>query len=270
MALAKLWNAFFGKRDPAEQSVAAVVPKSIPPIANPRSTTQSVKLADVKLAGTKPLATSAALPEPLDAKRVGKHSRRKNGKASASKTAAIVVTPEAEPAPAPVVRMFRKKTTAWTPLVGASPIRTILDLNVGDAKRATELMQTILDGEDASVGYITISLFEMRGGEIDANAISVREFHKRIRASGGNPTAIPMPLVEGLRRLSQTIGTVDLIIIDGNESDLATDDAKKWLARVMTLSTVVVSRDVSGRWQTTAKATMLSATTRSATARRAA
>jgi hypothetical protein len=227
MALAKLWNAVFGKR--AEETTAPVVTAGTTPVvgSNVSGTTKTAPAH-----GTAKSATNGPTI---------KLSRKKTKSQTAkpSKTAEPVVSPE----PAPVLRMFRRKNNAWTKLIGNKTIRSILDLRVGDGSRAVELLEAIVDSNTPTPKYVAIGLFEL-GSE----PLTVRHFHQKIRAAGAHPVAIPMPIAEGLKHLSETIGVVDLVLLDSDQERWKDPKLARLLNRISPPGTLVLRADSAGRW----------------------
>lgn len=231
MALAKLWNAVFGKRTPTEVPAPAVAePKSI---AAAKSSKQTISNASI----AKPAISSSKTAPPV-IKLSRKKAKVDKQKPEMSLRASVEAT-----AP-PTVRMFKRKNNAWSKLIGNRNFTTVLDLNIGDGSRAVEILEAIVDATNSAPRLIAISLFEMSG-----SGISVRQFHQKIRAAGGLPNAIPMALPEGLRRLSETVGTVDLVVFDGDDQALSNPLVNKLLTRVIGRDALVLKRDSAGRWQ---------------------
>ncbi|MGV3486812.1 MAG: hypothetical protein ACO1RT_20520 [Planctomycetaceae bacterium] len=226
MAFAKLWNAFFGKRSSLPQETAAAphagqgqqVPGSKVPASVGTTLGVNPPTATIKLSRRK---TKSQIAKPVPP-----------------------VAPPAPEEPAPVLRMFRRKSNGWTKLIGNRTVRSILDIHAGDGSRAVEILESLVDSEGVSPNYIAIGLFEQAD-----EPLTVRQFHQKVRSAGGNAVVIPMSLAAGLRRLSQTIGTVDLLIIDGHEAQLQDAETVRWLRRVTSPDSLVLRRDTAGRWQ---------------------
>ncbi len=109
-----------------------------------------------------------------------------------------------------------------------------------------ELLESVVDSSSPAPKYVAVNQFEM--GE---QGLSLQQFHKRVRTLGGSPVAIPMALSEGLKRLSQTLGTVDLILL--NDISVWSDaEMSKLFRRVMRPTTLVFVKDAKGQWQSVA------------------
>ena len=233
MALSKLWNAVFGKRTSTEDAVTEPTSKSAGiPLSRPVERIQtSLRVAAVT--SVESCAPQGAVVKP----------HRKKLKADAKKAKKAVKVDVVAP-PTPVLKVYRKKQNAWSKLIGSRTVGSILDINFGDGKRATDILEAIVEGDSSSVKYVAIGMFEMAPG-----GLSIRQFHQLVRTSGGQPIAIPMPLGEGLRRLSETLGTVDLIVLDADAPTLADPLVIKMLSRVTSAGTLTLRRDANGRLQ---------------------
>ena len=255
MALAKLWNAVFGKRPAADQSPPAIpatssvvaVTKSVSPVAAVKPI--AVKQATEKSISAAHAAVNSGL-EPANAcnARVVRLSKNKTKAKSRQSKQVEPMVSVAAPEPPAVLRMFRRKTNAWTKLIGQRTINVILDMNIQDGSRAVELLEAIVDSNSIPPKYVAIGMFELAGDKL-----TVRQFHQKVRAAGGQPVVIPMPLVDGLRRLSQTVGTVDLILLDITEQQLADPMVAKLLQRIAPTRSLILRRDAQNRWVSTSR-----------------
>ena len=263
MALAKLWNAVFGKRPAAEPApvakpivgsgsgnpapvmssnerkhtnVAAVASANTPiaKVAVSLKATAAPK-ASVNQASTKTTELGGATTLKLSKSK----AKAKSREAKAVLTEPLAVVAES----ASVIRMYRRKNNAWSKLLGSRTINVVLDLNVQDGSRAVELLEAIVDSNFPAPKYVAIGMFELAG-----EMLTVREFHQKVRSAGGLPVVIPMPLVDGLRRLSQTIGTADLILLDITEQQFADPVVSRLLQRVASKDTLLLRRDAKDRW----------------------
>ena len=270
MALAKLWNAVFKKRPAADlaplakpiagsgsdraapvllpsqrkpTSVAAIA-SSTPTVAKAAAALKTVaKPASLKAASVKATAPSVATTIKLSKSKTKTKTKTKSRQTRTSDTESPVVVSE----PVSVLRMFRRKNNAWTKLVGSRTIKVVLDLNVQDGSRAIELLEAIVDSNFPAPKYVAIGMFELAGEKL-----TVRQFHQKVRSAGGLPVVIPMPLVEGLRYLSQTVGTADLILLDITDQQLADPAISRLLQRVTSQESLLLRRDAKERWQTIA------------------
>jgi hypothetical protein len=98
-------------------------------------------------------------------------------------------------------------------LVRKSGATTVLEIGVGNGERALAMTAALADAQSGdtsgrSVRYIAIDMFEMADGPI-----TLKDFHKRVRGQGVQPTLVPMDVCGGLNRVSSTIGAVDMIFL---------------------------------------------------------
>jgi len=235
MALAKLWNAVFGKRTSPEESAALT---TAPPAIGPAKASKPVLIRSV-------VANSSANGVSKPVAPVIKLSRKKT-KASRPKPEKEIA-PVVEIEPTPIIRMFRKKTNAWSTLIGNRNITSILDINIGDGSRTVEILEAIVDGSQPTPKYVAIGVFDL-----DEKCLTVREFHQKTRAAGGQPMVIPMPLSEGLKRLAETVGTVDLVLLSGDGQRLVDPIVTKLLNRISSNGALVLHGDSAGRWKAAA------------------
>lgn len=236
MGLAKLWNAIFGSAEKAATSRTVGAPQL--------AIASATKSPIVPTATTMPTGGAKALRPSTGGAQipVDKPSRKKAKLRTSrhSKPAEPIVTVE----PTATLRMFRRKNNAWTKVVGSRIVHSILDIDVGDGSRAVELLEAIVDSNSPPPKYVAIGLFELAGEKL-----TVRQFHQKVRAVGGQAIVIPLSLADGLRRLSQTMGTVDLVLLNGHDNRVSDPVVVRLLQRVAPANSLVLRSDSSGRWQ---------------------
>lgn len=110
---------------------------------------------------------------------------------------------------------------------------TVLEISVGDGTRAIEILRTL--GNAKEVRYIAIDQFEMVGGEV-----TLKAFHKALRAEGIRPQVIPETIDRGLVRVSNTVGAVDLIVVGLEVGIWKTPETLSLLSRVSHSETVLL------------------------------
>jgi hypothetical protein len=166
------------------------------------------------------------------------------GKAKKSAQAASLVIAAVEEAPAVVAkRIPHPKKNAWSKLIAGRQISTILDTNIGNASRAVELLEAIVCDAVPTPKYVAIDEFDLTG-----SGATVLQFHQRIRRVGGKAVPIPGSIDEGLRQLSRTLGTVDLVLIDDAKPQWQSEETRRLLARVTHSSTLLLRRDTRNNW----------------------
>lgn len=249
MALGKLWNAFFGKSAAVEKGLpsASEAPGASQTIANGETAARSPEATSVSAPAPQAVAaTASAESDQPTAKVVTKVKRKAIAKDKKTATPVAETTADVaiEMAQRRVPQIAHPQQNAWTKLVAGRSIGSILDTRLGDGTRAIEVLQAIVCDSVPTPKYIAIDLFDLGSG-----SLTLREFHQRIRRVGGNPVAIPADLHGGLRQLSQTHGTVDLVLLDGDGIDLTSLEFRRLLARVTHDDSLVLHRDERGNWQ---------------------
>jgi hypothetical protein len=242
MALGKLWNALFGKRSDTETiATSNAVDRSAFVASKP---SQSADSANGAVKPTKPqpgIAVQVAATERpiLKTKRKAVAGKaKKTAQASALVIAAVDETPAVA-----VKRIPHPKKNAWSKLVAERQIASILDTDLGDASRAVELLEAIVCDAAPTPKYVAIDDFDLAGG-----GTTVLQFHQRVRRVGGKAVPIPGAIDEGLRQLSRTIGTVDLVLIDEANPHWQDDEIRRLLGRVIHPGTLVLCRDAKNKW----------------------
>lgn len=243
MALGKLWNAFFGKRSESETTAAASVVQR----SETAASSQSVKGVEKSAGAMKSTPSQAGIAiQAESAERPARKMKRKAvaGKAKKSAEYQLLAIAAVDETPAvPVKRIPHPKKNAWSKLVAGRQIMSILDTNLGDASRAVELLEAIVCDAVPTPKYIAIDDFDLASG-----GTTVLQFHQRVRRVGGNSVPIPGSIDDGLRQLSRTIGTVDLVLIDDAKPDWQSDESRRLLARVTHPGTLMLRRDAKNNW----------------------
>ena len=116
-----------------------------------------------------------------------------------------------------------------------SSIRSVLEIGIGDGSRAQQIIN-VLEKSDAEgpIRYHVIDQFEMAGG-----SLSLKDYHKQLRNIGVKPNLIPMPTAAGIARFANTVGVVDLVILEGAELC----DIQPQLQRILSPSAMVFQYD---------------------------
>ncbi len=260
MALGKLWNAFFGKRDePTAASEVATIrsPESRRP--EPAATLSAgSKQRPGSPASAPPLsandavghtANRAAAELPTD-RRPGRGHRKsvtKKGAKAAQPNALVAAdtVDRVEPRrPEPSSRPASPKRNAWTKLIAGRTIASILDLNIGDGSRAESILEAIVCASAPTPKYVAINRFEL-----EDQSLSVLQFHQRIRRAGGQAVPIPDDLSDGLRHLSHTHGAVDLILLDESVLGDESPEIRRLIDRVSHPATLILRQTTGGRWE---------------------
>jgi len=241
MALGKLWNALFGKRAETVSATAIGADRSAAVVANSggQTTKSSFASATTALIGVSSNGEASGERPVLKTKRKAIAAKNKRS----AETAALTIATAPESPAAPIKRIPHPKKNAWSKLIGGHPIGTILDTHLGDATQATELLEAIVCDAVPTPKYIAIDTFELANG-----GLSVLEFHQRIRRVGGKAVPIPGSIDDGLRHLSRTLGTVDLVLLDESNHDWTSSETRRLLSHVTHGKTLLLRRDSRDKW----------------------
>lgn len=299
MALGKLWNAFFGKRtaDPSAASPAApalspadqgrrsspagtaaadaagsavgpAAPRTLTtappaPTSNPSAAVATAAATPTASpTPTTPTATTALAQADVEVSPRGK-SRRAAGtptgkkKRAAKPELAVAAAPSHEPQP--VKRSIPvPQRNAWSKLVAGKSIGSILETRLGMADRAAEVLEAIVCDAVPTPKLVAIDSFDLNDG-----GITVMQFHQRVRSAGGQAVPVPAPagsgVAEGLRQISRTLGTVDLLIWEPGQSAWQDEEVQRLIARVTHPATTVLRQAANGRWEAVGVASILAA-----------
>jgi hypothetical protein len=251
MALGRLWNAFFGKRSETDQTASGQDQsrKVVPAQGN-------VRLAD------RPAAERDPASDPgKDARPIFKVKRKaalaKSKKTASSPVLAIADVPQMD---ATVVkRVPHPKKNNWSKWVTGRSVTTILDTHLGDANRATELLEAIVCDAVPAPKYVAIDRFEMRDG-----GRSIVQFHQTVRKAGGQAVPIPGTIQDGLRQLSRTLGTVDLVLMDAGQIEWQDVETHRLLSRVVHGGTLMLRHDGNNKWSSVLPETLFGGAARKA------
>lgn len=297
MALGKLWNAFFGKRtaDPSAASPAApalspadqghrsgtgnppsatahrggpagiagagaadpaagratprVLAETPPPTSNPSAGVAAAMVAPTAV----PQASIELSPRGKSRRAAGTPTGKK--KRAAKSELAVAAASSNEPQPAkrsiPV-----PKRNAWSQLVAGKSVGSILETRLGTADRAVEVLEAIVCDAVPTPKLVAIDSFDLNGG-----GITVMQFHQRVRSAGGQAVPVPAPagsgIAEGLRQISRTLGTVDLLIWDPAQPVWQDEEVQRLIVRVTHPATTVLRQAANGRWEAAGIASIL-------------
>ncbi len=96
-------------------------------------------------------------------------------------------------------------------LAAATQARSVLEIGVGDGSRAIAVVEALAKG-GSSVRYFGIDQFELAG------TVSLKDFHRTLRAAGIHPQLFPETVSRGLVRFLHTVGRADLVLLsDGSK-----------------------------------------------------
>jgi hypothetical protein len=92
-------------------------------------------------------------------------------------------------------------------------IRKIVELGVGDGRRARRMIQTArLASPGQEIGYVGMDLFEGRS-ESDGPGLSLKAAYQLLRGVGARVQLVPGNPSESLARTANSLGKIDLLIV---------------------------------------------------------
>ncbi|QDT13754.1 hypothetical protein [Planctomycetes bacterium K23_9] len=180
-------------------------------------------------------ADSAGVANPKQATK----KKLNSGTASRDPQVPVPSKPAAKPKLSLLDRFGGGPHAATCRLVRSSGATSILEIGVGDGERALAMTAALVEANGGNpVRYVAIDMFEMADGPI-----TLKDFHKQIRAQNVQPTLVPMSVSAGLNRVSSTVGVVDLILIAdpvaGPAESVALLDISKALKKVASENTSI-------------------------------
>ncbi|MEM8666924.1 MAG: hypothetical protein AAGG48_05380 [Planctomycetota bacterium] len=118
-------------------------------------------------------------------------------------------------------------------------VLTVLEVSVGDGSRALSVVSTLTRKKPTdSIRYIAIDEFELGDGEI-----GLRDFFRSLRENEIQPKLFPNDIEGGLRRVANTIGAVDLVLIAAAKDQWQTPTTLALLSRISHTKTVILFDD---------------------------
>jgi hypothetical protein len=103
-------------------------------------------------------------------------------------------------------RLVYRAIRRWHP-------QKIVELGLGDGQRALRMMELARQSAaDAEVQYVGMDLFEARP-ESDGPKLSLKTAHQMLRGTGGKVQLVPGNPSDGLIRMANSLGKVDLLIV---------------------------------------------------------
>jgi hypothetical protein len=123
--------------------------------------------------------------------------------------------------------------------------RKIVELGVGDGRRAMrmiEIAQRVLPPTD--IHYVGLDLFEGRTDTTGPNS-SLKEIHQLLRATGVRVQLVPGNPVEGLIRLANSLGKVDLLLMPSDLDSPAAARVWFFVPRMLHENTLVFVDSIS-------------------------
>ncbi len=131
-------------------------------------------------------------------------------------------------------------------LIDKRPIRSILELGVGDGVRA-ERMIAVASRQDAELLYTGIDLFEDRPA--GAPQIALKQAYQQLRQQHVKVRLVPGDPFDALARIANETSGIDLVVVAGDQDPEAMARAWLFLPRMIHDDTLVLSQaaDAQGR-----------------------
>jgi hypothetical protein len=125
-------------------------------------------------------------------------------------------------------------------------VASVLEISVGDGSRALEVMKTLEKQSSQPVRYVAVDQFELGGSEL-----ALKDFFRLLREHEIRPQLFPEAVDSGLRRVANTIGAVDLVLIALPVDRWQHPITLHLLSRICHAGTIVFFRDGEawGRYQ---------------------
>jgi len=118
------------------------------------------------------------------------------------------------------------------------PVRSILELGVGDGVRAQRLLAIAMRNvSDAGLCYTGIDLFEDRPAGLDR--IALKQAYQQLRQQHVKVQLVPGDPFEALARISNYISGIDLVVVAGDQDPDSLARAWMFLPRMIHAQTRV-------------------------------
>lgn len=120
----------------------------------------------------------------------------------------------------------------------------ILEVGVGDARRASRLIQVAQRYAPGEVQYTGIDQFEL--SDSTASSIPLITVHRRIARHGANVRLVPGEPAAALESIANFSPNTDLIILSANITNRELDSAWFYLPRMLHSGSLVLREEING------------------------
>ncbi|QDS95372.1 hypothetical protein FF011L_41680 [Roseimaritima multifibrata] len=118
-------------------------------------------------------------------------------------------------------------------------IASVLEINIASLERTERLIGWLrTQGNEGAIRYAAIDMFEMGEG---AQQVGLKTFHQKLASLGVKPLPIPGTPQQGLPRIANTLGGVDLIIFSGEASELQSPTLQPLLTRATHQNSIILA-----------------------------
>lgn len=130
-------------------------------------------------------------------------------------------------------------------LIRARRPTSIVELGVAAAVRSQRMLQLAMSySPGEKVRFTGIDLFE--GREDPSQAMSLKEAHRLLKASGGRVQLVPGDPLSALSRSANSLLGTDLLVIGGDQDEKSLEQAWFYVPRMLHDNSVVVMEDLTG------------------------
>ena len=133
-------------------------------------------------------------------------------------------------------------------LIDKRPIRSILELGVGNGVRAERMIAVASRQQaDAELGYTGVDLFEDRPA--GAPQIALKQAYRQLRQQHVKVRLVPGDPFDALARIANETSGIDLVVVAGDQDPESMARAWMFLPRMIHDDTLVLSQaaDAQGR-----------------------
>ncbi|WP_153559040.1 hypothetical protein [Roseimaritima sediminicola] len=131
--------------------------------------------------------------------------------------------------------------------VRGQTVASVLEINLAGLDRTTRLIDWLRQqGNEGPIRYAAIDLFEMAE---DGHGVGLKTFHQKLSALGVKPLPIPGTPAQGLPRVANTLGAIDLVVFDADQQQLDDPLLQTLLNRVTHQKSILLARDARGAFQ---------------------
>ncbi|NLF67416.1 MAG: hypothetical protein GX575_00020 [Candidatus Anammoximicrobium sp.] len=128
-------------------------------------------------------------------------------------------------------------------LIDKHPVRSILELGVGDAVRAERMISLASRQQaDVELRYIGIDLFEDRPA--GAPQIALKQAYLQLRQQNVKVRLVPGDPLEALTRIANEITGIDLVVVAGDQEPASMARAWMFLPRMVHGETIFLAQAV--------------------------
>ncbi len=118
-------------------------------------------------------------------------------------------------------------------------VASVLEIGLADMQRTERLIAWLrAQGNVGPIRYAAIDDFEMSA---ERTVVTLKDFHRRLTALEVKPLPIPGQAEQGLARVANTLGAIDLAIIELDEQRRLAPIFQTALARVCHQQTIVLA-----------------------------